>query len=156
MQERTTEAYVIATSNNIDVLPPELTRKGRFDEIWFVDVPTPIEREAVLAATLRTYGRGNAKIDLAKVADKCNGFTGSEIASLVPEAMFAAFNDSKREITTADLLKVAATIVPLTQTYETKISALRNWAKGKARYASRQEADVKPIKGRVGRAVDLS
>jgi len=140
MQERQGEAFVIATANDASSLPPELLRKGRFDELWFVDLPTTVERHAVLAAALRQYDRGDVKVDAAKVAKATEGFTGSEIAAIVPDALFAAFNDGAREITTVDLIDAAKTVVPLSVTASEKITALRDWAAGRARPASAPEA----------------
>jgi hypothetical protein len=152
MQERKGEAFVIATANDITGLPPELLRKGRWDELWFVDLPNADESKAVLKAALVAHGRGNVKIDLGKVVESTNMFTGSEIAALVPDALFAAFADNAREITTADLVKAAAGVSPLAKTAETKIKALRDWAVGRARAASRATAVT--AEGRV-RALDL-
>ena len=146
MQERQGEAFVIATANDVTGLPPELLRKGRFDEIWFVDLPTQDERMAVLAATLRQHGKGEM-VNLETVADKTEGFSGAEIAALVPEAMFAAFADKARDVTTDDLLAVAASIVPLSKTAKEKINGIREWAKTKARFASKT-ADVITSAGR--------
>src|SRR4029077_4440768 len=127
-------------------------RKGRFDEIWFVDLPNDIEREAVLASALRQYGRGAVPIELAKAAAACEEFTGSEIAAIVPDALFAAFADGAREITTEDLIDAAASVVPLSKTAKEKIMALRAWAVGRARPASTPEAfETK----RAARALDL-
>jgi hypothetical protein len=153
MQERQGEAFVIATSNDVAQLPPELLRKGRFDEIFFVDTPTPPEIEAILRATLAQHQRGKLKIDAGKVAQACAGFTGSEVAAIVPDALFAAFGDSEREITTADLISAAGTVVPLTKTAAEKIGKLREWAAGRARPASAPEIE-KPARAR-GRAIDL-
>jgi SpoVK/Ycf46/Vps4 family AAA+-type ATPase len=136
MQDRTSEAFVIATANNVESLPPELLRKGRFDELFFVDLPNVIERAAVVQAALRSHGRGEAAIDAAAVANVCDRFTGAEIASLVPEALFVAFGDGGREITTADLIEAARNIVPLAETAPEKIERVRNWAKGRARPAT--------------------
>lgn len=137
MQERSGQAFVIATANDVSGLPPELLRKGRFDDIWFVDVPNAEERQAVLKASLNAVGRGNVEIDLAKVAARCENFTGAEIAAIVPDALFAAFADNAREIETDDLMLAAATVVPLTVTAAEKVTALRSWAKGRARPATR-------------------
>jgi len=137
MQERRGQAFIFATANDITSLPPELLRKGRFDEIWFVDVPNAEERKAVLKAALVKYGRPKAKIDFAAVAEKCPEYTGAEIAAIVPDALFTAFNDGAREITTADLIEAAGTVVPLTTTASEKIQALRTWAKGRARPATK-------------------
>lgn len=137
MQERRGQAFIIATANDVSALPPEFLRAGRFDVIWFVDVPTFEERKSVLKAALAKYGRPNAKIDFAAVAKACPEFTGAEIAAIVPDAMFAAFNDGAREITTADLTDAASNVVPLTMTAAEKIKTLRQWAKGRARPATK-------------------
>src|SRR5215472_6576300 len=108
MQERSGEAFVIATANDVSKLPPELMRKGRFDEVWFVDLPTVLERKQILQASLRTNGRAADGLDLDRVAAACFrdsfqfGFTGSEVAELVPTAMYAAYAENARAITTAD------------------------------------------------------
>jgi AAA+ superfamily predicted ATPase len=152
MQDRTSEAFVIATANDVSALPPELLRKGRFDEIWFVDLPTTEERKAVLKTALKAHGRGDIKVDFAKLAMKSEGFTGSEIAELVPAALFTGFADGAREITTADLLEAAGNVYPLSKSAEGKITALRNWAKEKARPATSVKASEV---ARVGRELDL-
>ena len=136
MQERTSEAFVIATANDVSALPPELLRKGRWDELWFVDLPTQPERESILQATLATHGRKEVKLDVRGVALECTDFTGAEIAALVPDAMYAAFADGEREINTIDLLDAAKTVSPLAKTAADKVNGLRAWAKGRARPAS--------------------
>lgn len=140
MQERQGEAFVIATANDVSSLPPELLRKGRFDEIWFVDLPNESERAAVLATALRGHGRGNVEIDATRVAAATEGFTGSEIAALVPDALYSAFADNAREIGTDDLLAAARSVVPLTKTMGEKLTRLREWANGRARPATSIEA----------------
>lgn len=157
MQERQGEAFVIATANDATSLPPELLRKGRFDEVWWVDLPTPSEREAILTAALKANSRSAAelKITVSKVASVCDGFTGSEIAALVPEAMYAAFADDSREITTDDLLKAAATVTPLSKTAAEKIEKLRAWAKGRARPATAAESVAEGKASRASRKIDL-
>ena len=107
MQERSSEAFVIATANDVTALPPELLRKGRFDEMFFVDLPTRSERAAIATATLKTFGRDPAQIDVGAVADATAEFTGAEIAAIVPEAMFVAFNEEARPIETDDLILAA-------------------------------------------------
>ena len=155
MQDRPGEAFVIATANKVEDLPPELLRKGRFDEIFFVDLPNETERQSVLAATLRKHGRDKIEVDAVKVAAACDGFTGSEIAEIVPDAMFAAFADGKREITSNDLLDAAATVVPLSKTAAEKIKVLRDWAKGRARPASLPPQVAKIDDKRRVRALDI-
>jgi MoxR-like ATPase len=154
MQERPGEAFVIATANKVEDLPPELLRKGRFDEIFFVDLPTKPERAAVLSATLRKHGRGNLKVDTAKVVLATEGFTGAEIAEIVPDAMFTAFADGEREIETDDLVNAASVVVPLGKTAAEKIAKLRDWAKGRARPATAAEA-APAEKRKAVRALDI-
>jgi SpoVK/Ycf46/Vps4 family AAA+-type ATPase len=154
MQDRTSEAFVVATANNVESLPPELLRKGRFDALFFVDLPTVGERADVIRAALRNHGRGAIAIDAAAVANACDKFTGAEIASLVPEALFAAFADGAREIGTADLIAAARNVVPLAETAPEKIERIRNWAKSRARPAA--STAVTPIEGRKPiRALDI-
>jgi MoxR-like ATPase len=156
MQERRGQAFIVATSNDISKLPPELLRKGRFDEIWFVDVPTLEERVEIVKATLASHGRKSAKIDLMAVAEACSDFTGAEIAALVPDAMFTAFADKKREVTTKDLLAAADTVEPSTKTNE-KLIELRAWQqKNRIRLASGSSKQDKANKTvRRQRAVEL-
>ena len=155
MQERQGEAFVVMTANDVTGLPPEFLRKGRFDEIWWVDLPTQTERVAVLNAALRANNRSTVKIDVAKVAGKpTEGFTGSEIAAIVPDAMFAAFADGAREITTDDLVDAASTVVPLSKTAGDKINKMREWAKGKARPATKPDTETAVDRPRV-RQLDI-
>lgn len=143
MQERQGQAFVVATANDVSTLPPELLRKGRFDELFFVDLPTFPERVAILDAALNAHGRGDVlspDTDLSPVARATVDFTGAELAALVPDALFAAFADGARQITAADLHAAAATVVPLAKTASDKIGRLREWAKGRARPATTPEA----------------
>jgi hypothetical protein len=138
MQDRQGEAFVIATANDVTSLPPELLRKGRFDELWFVDLPTEGERTAIIAATLKSHGRKIANVE--QIAAQTDGFTGAELAALVPDALFYAFNDGQREPTADDLIEAAKTVVPLSKTAAEKIGTLRNWAVGRARRATSVDA----------------
>jgi len=158
MQEREGEAFVIATANDVEGLPPELLRKGRFDDVWWVDLPTLEEREAILVAALRANNRSEnviATTALRAIAAKCDRFTGAEIAAIVPDAMFAAFADDCREVKTADLLEAAATVVPLADTAAEKIERLRKWAEGRARFASSVESRANDRSARRGRSIDI-
>ena len=151
MQDRQGEAFVIATANDVSSLPPELLRKGRFDELWFVDLPTEDERSAIIAATLKTHGRKIVGIET--IAQQTEGFTGAELAALVPDALFTAFNDGQREPIAADLLQAAKTVVPLAKTAAEKIANLRNWASGRARRATSVDTESKARSA--ARALDL-
>lgn len=155
MQERQGEAFVIATANDVDSLPAELLRKGHFDEIFWIDVPTLAERAQVLTAALRAHGRGDAPISLEAVALVTNGYTGAEIAALVPDALFVAFADGARQITTDDLIAAAGRVVPLSKTAAEKIARLRRWAEGRARLASAAPDVSDTTTGRSGRIIDL-
>ena len=138
MQDRAGSVFVVATANDVSALPPELLRKGRFDEIFFIDLPTQKERAEVLAASLKQYNRTAEGLDVAAIVKASTGFTGSEITALVPDALFAAFADSERAIKTDDLVDAAGATVPLGQTAAEKIAALREWAKSRARPATLQ------------------
>jgi hypothetical protein len=140
MQDRAGSVFVCATANDVSKLPPELMRKGRFDEVFFVDLPTGAERAAIVGAAIRSHGRDVAGFDLAEIAEACEGFTGAELAALVPDAMFAAFADGARPVCTADLVTAARSTVPLSRTAADKVKALRDWAQGRARPASLPEA----------------
>jgi len=137
MQERQGESFVIATANDVSALPPELLRKGRFDELFFVDLPNPEERTAILSASLKAHKRDPALIDCEVIASQyMNDFTGAEIAATVPDALFTAFADGQREINNGDMIDAAGTVVPLADTAKEKISDLRAWSKGRARPAT--------------------
>ncbi len=159
MQERQGEAFAIATCNDVQALPPELIRKGRFDECWFVDLPTKAERVEILGASLAAHGRGNGNappdMDGLAIAEATDGFTGSEIAALVPDALYDAFADSARAICTGDVLRAAKTVVPLSKTAAEKIDRLREWAKGRARPATTTAAAEQADRVNRARVSDL-
>ena len=135
MQERKSPVFVAATCNNVTVLPPELIRKGRFDELFFVDLPSAAERKQVFAIQLTRRKRNPADYDLDRVAEAAKGFSGAEIDSAVQTALFAAFA-RKQELSTEDLLTALSSTVPLSITRSEEISELRAWAKDRAVWAS--------------------
>ena len=137
MQEKTKPVFVVATANDISSLPPELLRKGRFDEIFFVDLPTRDERKNIFNIHLSKNHQGQG-IDLDAIADRTKFFNGAEIEETVKEAMFIAYvnNPNAPAVTTRDLMEAASNVMPLAQTMKTKIDALREWAKVRARLAS--------------------
>jgi ATP-dependent 26S proteasome regulatory subunit len=149
MQERDGEAFVIATANDVSTLPPELLRKGRFDEVFFVDLPHAAERKGVLYAALKQNGRQDVKINFAKVVDATESFTGAEIAELVPTALYSGFEDGAREITTEDLLEAASHVVPLSTSKSDLIKELRKWGQTNARAASTPPKELTGIVGGV-------
>lgn len=154
MQECKAPVFVIATSNDVSSLPPEFMRKGRFDEIFWVDLPTTVERVAILETTLAQYKRTADGIDLAAVAAVSKGFAGAEVAELVKSALYPAFADGERAIRTGDLLDAASRTVPIAKTATEKLEAQRKWAAGRARPASAPEVATVATVG--GRNIDLS
>ncbi len=136
LAEKTAEVFVVATANDVQSLPPELLRRGRFDEVFFVDLPNPHERMEVLRIHLKKRGRDPDKFavlkDLAKVTEH---FSGAELEQVVVTALYSAFAD-KRELRDEDLRLAAKHMVPLYRTYEERIKALREWARQRARPAT--------------------
>jgi ATPase family associated with various cellular activities (AAA) len=139
MQERKPAVFVAATCNNVTVLPPELIRKGRFDELFFVDLPSAAERKQIFSIQLTKRKRNPADYDLDRVAAAAKGFSGAEIESAVQTALYAAFA-FKQELSTEDLLTALSSTVPLSITRSEEIAELRAWAKERAVWASVQEA----------------
>jgi len=135
LQEKTEPVFVIATANDITTLPPELMRKGRFDEIFFIDLPSAPEREEIFRIHLAKRKRDPDGFDLAALAEASVGFSGSEIEQAVISALYDAF-DAGREVTQADLLAAIQDTVPLSETRREDIEALREWANDRARPAS--------------------
>jgi SpoVK/Ycf46/Vps4 family AAA+-type ATPase len=138
LQEKTAPVFVIATANNVHQLPPELLRKGRFDEIFFVDLPTEGERKEILDIHLRKKGRDPAAVDVKKLVEATPEFSGSELEQVVVSAMYDAFdaNPDERQLSTEQLMHASREIVPLAVTMQEGIAAMREWAKTRARVAS--------------------
>ena len=138
MQERRRPVFLVATANDVTQLPPELLRKGRFDEIFFIDLPTSWERMEIFRIHLIKRKRG-ALADLVgpmlQAVEVTEGFTGSEIEAVIEDGLFNAF-DAGRDLEIADLLQSAANTEPLSRTAKEKIDGIRAWAKGRARFAS--------------------
>ena len=143
MQDHKAPVFVAATCNNVTALPPELIRKGRFDEIFFVDLPNPAERKQIFSIQLARRKRNPAEFDLDKVDDAAKGYSGAEIDAAVQAALYAAFS-AKKPLTTQFLLDALAQTVPLSTTRAEEIDALRQWARTRAVPAS---AVAEPEKG---------
>jgi SpoVK/Ycf46/Vps4 family AAA+-type ATPase len=140
LAEKRKPVCVLATANDVDRLPPEFLRKGRFDEVFFLDLPTREEREAILKVHLekRGYSMIAQKFNLPEVAKVTEGFVGAELEAVVKDAMFPAFMDSERELVTPDLVKSAGEMVPLAKSRAEHIQKLRKLVlNGEARNASR-------------------
>lgn len=141
LQERRSPVFVVATANDVTRLPPELLRRGRFDELFFVDLPDADARRAILALHLEKRGREPEGFDLAAIAGVCDGYSGAELEQVVVGALHRAYALG-REVETQDLRRLAQDLVPLYRTYEEQIKALREWARGRARGAGRETAVV--------------
>ncbi len=157
LQEKTSPVFVIATANNVDELPPEMMRKGRFDEIFFVDLPTLPERKEICEIHIKRRGRDPKTFDLDVLADKSEGMTGAEIEQAVVSGLFDAYEKagSQGVLTTEGLVRSLQETVPLSRTMKEKIATLRTWCRTRARSASAPyEAEPKALVAG-GRTLDL-
>lgn len=145
MQEKTRPAFIVATANKVEMLPPELLRRGRFDEIFFLDLPTEAERKEILKVHIRKRRRDPAAFDLDQLARLTEGYVGAEIEQAVIDAMYLAFNDPAapaREFTSADLAVAVGRLVPLCISQRETVEYLRSWlTEGRAQSASFLEAE---------------
>ncbi|MEM9164453.1 MAG: AAA family ATPase [Cyanobacteria bacterium P01_F01_bin.4] len=139
MSEKTSPVFVVATANNIRALPPEMLRRGRFDEIFFVGLPSQEERKAIFNVHLsRLRPSSLGQYDIERLAYETPDFSGAEIEQTIVEAMHIGFSQN-RDFTTDDILEAASQLVPLARTAQDQIEALQDWAAaGRARLASRQ------------------
>lgn len=138
LSEKTSPVFVVATANNIQSLPPEVLRRGRFDEIFFVGLPNQTERQAIFSVHLtRLRPQNLGSYDLSRLAYETPDFSGAEIEQALIEAMHIGFSQN-RDFTTEDILEASSEIVPLARSAQEQVEALLDWAKsGKARLASR-------------------
>ncbi len=139
MQEKTAPVFVLSTSNDISMLPPETLRKGRFDEIFFIDLPNLEERREIFAIHIAKRGRRPLEFDLNYLAQHSGGFSGAEIEQAVISGLYDAF-EVGQELQTEDVLRNLQETVPLSQTMEVQIGALRSWARTHARPATAQNS----------------
>jgi SpoVK/Ycf46/Vps4 family AAA+-type ATPase len=146
MQEKTAPVFVVATANDISILPPEALRKGRFDEIFFIDLPTLSERAEIFSIHLSKRGRDSTQFDLIQLAKNSEGFSGAEIEQAIIAGLYDAF-EAGHELTQADIVQSLGSTIPLSQTMETQISGLRNWAYSHARPASTWSRSAAPRSG---------
>ncbi len=130
LQDKKGNVFVVATANDITKLPPELVRKGRFDEIFFVDLPDDSARAEILAIHLKKRKRDVNNFDLIKLAQISKGFSGAELEQLVISALYTAFSESQA-LTTNHLANEIRQTMPLSRTLSDKLEALRTWSKDK-------------------------
>jgi ATP-dependent 26S proteasome regulatory subunit len=135
LQEKQSPVFVVATANDVSALPPELLRKGRFDEIFFIDLPSQKEREEIFTIHLRKRGRDPKKFDVPVLAHAAEGFSGAEIEQAIISALYDAFHRDK-ELDDETILQEIRRTVPLSRTMREHIAALRMWAADRARPAS--------------------
>ena len=135
MAEKESAVFVIATANAIDKLPAELLRKGRFDEIFFLDLPNSKERLSILDLHLKKR-RPSYSFPLSTIIDRTDGFSGAELEQAVIEGMHISFSEN-RELMEKDLIKAVSELVPLSRTAKEQIDLLKEWSStGRARSAS--------------------
>lgn len=148
MQEKTKPVFVVATANNIQSLPPELLRKGRFDEIFFVDLPTHEERKNIFKIHLSKYKQNSISVtDLDNLSTKSKYFNGAEIEECVKEAMFIAYNENSNvsKISIEHLERAIEPIVPLAMTMPNQINFLREFGKSKRARPASKEFNVESL-----------
>ncbi len=135
LADKRAPVFVVATANDVTSLPPELLRRGRFDELFFVDLPSEAEREEIFAIHLAAHERDPAQFPLHELSDRSARLSGAEIEQVVIAGLYSAFNED-RDLTDVDLLNAIQETVPLYETYEERIKELRNWARTRARPAT--------------------
>ena len=143
MQEKKDPVFVVATANRIDMLPPELLRKGRFDEIFFVDLPTRATREEIISIHLKKKNRKPEDFDIASLSARSVGFSGAELEEAVREGLYDAFADG-RQLNTEHIARAIDKTYPLSRTMRDQIESLRQWAKVRARLASGEATEPLP------------
>ncbi|HDS15159.1 MAG TPA: AAA family ATPase [Proteobacteria bacterium] len=136
MQEKTKPVFIIATGNDVAQLPPELMRKGRFDEIFFVDLPSTTERQAIFKVLLEKVRPVIRQFNLEKLAQATTDYSGAEIEQIIYDAMFNAFDENQREFTETDILASVSEIIPISRLMSEKINALKAWAAQRTRKAN--------------------
>ena len=127
--------FVVATANSVSGLPPEMLRRGRFDELFFVDLPNYHERRHILSIHLGKRGWKSDKYDLNSIANKSEGYSGAELEQIVVAAMIDAYEQG-RVLAQEDLEKSREQLVPLSVTMEEKVFQLREWANTRCRRAT--------------------
>ena len=144
LQEKKSPVFVIATANDVSMLPPELLRKGRFDEIFFVDLPNSDERRAIFEIHLSQRKRDPGSFDLNKLVRASAGYSGSELEEVIVIAMYNAYDQGlgESDITTEMMLQALGEIIPLSQTMRERLTEMREWARSRARLASPADEQI--------------
>lgn len=129
LSDKQTNCFVVATANNLDALPPELLRRGRFDETFAVDLPDAKARAEILRIHLARAGRSQDLEVLASLSLGCAGYSGAELEAAVQAALIEAYHDGARALTPQDLQRALRATVPLSRTMPEKVDALREWCR---------------------------
>jgi len=135
LEDRTAPVFVAATANDIGRLPPEFTRKGRFDEIFFVGLPGQYERQSIFSVHLSKRRRDPSQFDLTALAKAADGYSGAEIEAAVVEGLYSAFEDGARPLAEGDILAALEATVPLSKLRAGDIARMQEWANVNARFA---------------------
>ncbi|MEI7997359.1 MAG: AAA family ATPase, partial [Methylococcaceae bacterium] len=135
LEDREGPVFVVATANDIRRLPPEFTRKGRFDEIFYVGLPNAIEREAVFRVHLNRRQRDPGHFDITQLVAASAGFSGAEIEAAVVSGLYRAFTEEVLDLHNDDLLAALGETQPLSKTRPDDLTFLQNWASRNARPA---------------------
>lgn len=148
MQEKTKPVFVMATANNVDQLPPEMLRKGRFDEIFFVDLPTESVRHEIFKYFIGVHDKKNPKVNsnnfnIEELAALTVGFSGAEIEQAVKDAVFAGY-DEDRDVSQSDIIQAVDSTYPLSRTRAEEITKMRKWARHRCRIAADEDAEELP------------
>ena len=143
MQEKNKPVFVVATANDVSKLPPEFLRKGRFDELFFVDLPDLHERTQIWDIVIQRHGRRPADFDTVVLSRACEQFTGAEIEAVFIDALHEAYADGS-EPRLKHIVEAIARTVPLAQLMDGQIASLRHWAKGRAREAASRTQGTTP------------
>ena len=144
MQEKTSPVFVMATANRVERLPGEFLRKGRFDEIFFVDLPSSDERKEIFRIHLAKRREDITRFDIDQLVMVCDGFSGAEIEQGLVAAMYEAFAQD-REFTQLDIIASIRATLPLSKTMHEQVTALRDWARQRARPAASSVAEYQRL-----------
>ncbi len=146
LQEKTSPVFVIATANDVSQLPPELLRKGRFDEIFFIDLPNRDERSEIFTIQLKKRHRKSEDFEIKRLVDATAGYSGSELEEIIVGALYDTFDEGHgaSDIDTDRLITAAREVIPLSQTMRERLAEMREWSKSRARRASPAD-DSTPI-----------
>jgi SpoVK/Ycf46/Vps4 family AAA+-type ATPase len=147
LSEKTAPVFVVATANDISQLPPELLRKGRLDEIFFVDLPSETERAEIFRIHISKKKRDPEQFDLSALARASADFSGAEIEEAVNSALYDAFYETS-ELSNDHILDAIQQTTPLAKTMDESINRLRSWAEGRARNAAIQKSkeEAEPLR----------